>query len=102
MKLNSFFINFQWLSFAKNCLTPETADLTILAIKSGILSNFTKTLISRNFQLLLICESSKLSSYSLLKSMSKIPILDLNKRTFFEILPYVQRAAILVPHGLTS
>ena len=34
-----------------------------------------------NFQLLLVCKSLKLSSYSLrTENMSKMPILDLNKR----------------------
>ena len=34
--------------------------------------------------------------------MSKIPILDLNKKGVFQILPYIQRAVILVSQGLTS
>ena len=56
-----------------------------------------------NFQVLLNSKSSKLSLSSLLKNMSKIPILDLKKRDhFFQILLYVQSAAILVSQGLTS
>ena len=33
---------FQGLSVARNCLRPETAPLTILAIKRGLLCNFAK------------------------------------------------------------
>ena len=44
MKQKAFFINFQELSVAKNCLKHETAPLTILAIKKRLLCNFTKTL----------------------------------------------------------
>ena len=36
--------HFQGLPVAKNCLTHETAPLTILAIKRGPLCNFAKTL----------------------------------------------------------
>ena len=35
---------FQGLSVARNCLRPETAPLTILAIKRGLLCNFKKVL----------------------------------------------------------
>ena len=35
---------FQGLSVARNCLRPETAPLTILAIKRGFLCNFAKNL----------------------------------------------------------
>ena len=45
----AFFINFHGLSVAKNCLTPETALLTTLAIKRGLSCNFTKTLYGRHF-----------------------------------------------------
>ena len=34
---------FQRSSIARNCLKPETAPLTILAIKRGLLCNFAKT-----------------------------------------------------------
>ena len=34
---------FQGLSVARNCLRPETAPLTILAIKTRLLCNFAKT-----------------------------------------------------------
>ena len=34
---------FQGLSVTRNCLRPETASLTILAIKRGLLCNFAKT-----------------------------------------------------------
>ena len=88
-----FFFNFRGISIGKNCLKPKTAPLTILAIKRGLLCNFSKTLKGchfmnivgrvRNFQLLLICKSSKLSWHSLWKTMSKIPITDLNKRGLF-------------------
>ena len=37
-------MNFQGLSADKNCLRPETASLTIIAIKRGLLCNFIKTL----------------------------------------------------------
>ena len=33
---------FQGLSVTRNCLRPETAPLTILAIKTGLLCNFAK------------------------------------------------------------
>ena len=36
------FIIFQGLSVTKNCLRPETATLTLLPIKRGILSNLQK------------------------------------------------------------
>ena len=57
-----FFMIFQGLSVAWNCLRPETARLTILAIKRGLLCNFAKIFkgchfmghSSRDFQLLLI------------------------------------------------
>ena len=53
-------------------------------------------------QLLLICKSSKLSSYSLLKSIPKIPAPDLNKRGPLSNFALVHRTAILVSQGLTS
>ena len=34
---------------ARNCLKPETASLTILAIKRGLLCNFAKNLNVRHF-----------------------------------------------------
>ena len=40
---------FQGLSVARNCLRPETAPLTILAIKRGLLCNFTKKFKGRHF-----------------------------------------------------
>ena len=39
-----FFFNFKGLAVAKNCFRPETAPLTILAIKSGFLCNFATAL----------------------------------------------------------
>ena len=42
-------MNFQGLSVARNCLKAETAPLTILAIKRGLLSNFAKTFKGRHF-----------------------------------------------------
>ena len=59
---------FQGLSVARNCLRPETAPLTILAIKRGLLCNFAKNFKGRHFmghsgtdfQLLLNSKSSKL------------------------------------------
>ena len=61
---------FQGLSVARNCLRPETARLTILDIKKGLLCNFAKKFKGRHFmghsgtdsQLLLNSNSSKLSS----------------------------------------
>ena len=61
---------FQGLSVARNCLRPETAPLTILAIKRGLLCNFAKNFKGRHFmghsgtdfQLLLNSKSSKLPS----------------------------------------
>ena len=104
---------FQGLSVARNCLRPETAPLTILAIKRGPLCNFAKKLSAAilwdkaariwTFQLLLNSKSSRLSLHSLLKIMAKITIMALKKRGhFFQILAYVQSAAILVSQGLTS
>ena len=43
MKQNAFFINFQGLSVATSFPRPETAPLTILAVKSRLLCNFVKT-----------------------------------------------------------
>ena len=40
---------FQGLSVARNCLRPETAPLTVLAIKRGLLCNFAKTFKGRHF-----------------------------------------------------
>ena len=48
---------FQELSVARSCLRPETATLTILAIKRGLLCDFAKTFMGHSgtdFQLLLI------------------------------------------------
>ena len=65
------------MSVAKSCLKPETAPLTLLAIKRGFLCNFAITLKGRlfmghsgmgwKFSITIVCKSSKLSSYSLLK-----------------------------------
>ena len=44
MKQKTFFIIFERLLVAKNCLRTETLPLTILAIKKKILCNFAKTL----------------------------------------------------------
>ena len=41
-------MNFQGLSVARNCLKPETAPLTILAIKRRLLSNFAKAFKGRH------------------------------------------------------
>ena len=85
MKQKAFFNNFQELSVAKSCLRPATA-FSISAIKRGLfIKSFLLNIVARvwNFQLLLICKSSKLSSYSLLKNMSKIPSSNLNKRSPF-------------------
>ena len=49
MKQKVFFINFQGLLVVKNFLRPETALLTILAIKRGLLSSFTKNLMGCHF-----------------------------------------------------
>ena len=40
---------FQGLSVARNCLRPETAPLTILDIKRGLLLNFIKKLNGSHF-----------------------------------------------------
>ena len=45
----NIFINFQWLSLAKNCLRPETTPVTKLTINRGLLFNFTKNLKDRHF-----------------------------------------------------
>ena len=58
---------FQGLSVARNCLRPETAPLTILAIKRGLLCNFAKNFkgchfmghSGTDFQLLLILNLQK-------------------------------------------
>ena len=44
-----YFSWFSWLSFARNCLRPETALLTVLAIKRGLLCNFAKPLMGHHF-----------------------------------------------------
>ena len=40
---------FQGLAVARNCLRPETAPLTILAIERGLLCNFAKKIKGRHF-----------------------------------------------------
>ena len=87
---------FQGLSVAINCLRPEAALLTILAIKRRLLCNFTKTFKGRHFmghsgagwkffKLLLNSKLPKLSLHIILKNISKILILDLKERgSFFE------------------
>ena len=40
---------FQEFSVVRNCLRPETAPLTVLAIKRGLLCNFAKTFKGRHF-----------------------------------------------------
>ena len=40
---------FQGLSVARNCLKPENAPLTMLAIKRGLLCTFAKTFKDRHF-----------------------------------------------------
>ena len=70
MKQKVFFMIFQGISVPRNCLRPETAPLTILAIKRGLLCNFAKNFKGRHFmghsgtdfQLLLNSKSSKLPS----------------------------------------
>ena len=63
-------MTFQGLSLARNCLRPETASLTILDIKKGLLCIFAKKFKDHHFmedsgtdfQLLLSSKSSKLTS----------------------------------------
>ena len=87
------FINFHELSFAKNCARPEIAPLTVLAIKRGLLCNFTKTLEGCHFKghsatgltfSITFWKSSKIYLYSLLKNIFKIPISGLNKKVFLK------------------
>ena len=87
-----FFIIFQGLPVGKLFRRPETAPLTILSIKRGLSCNFVKALKYGHFMghnemgikfSINICRFPKLSSHSLLKSMSKMIILDLNKRGIF-------------------
>ena len=81
---------FQGLSITGNCLRSETAPLTTVNIKRGLLCNLGKNFkgfhfmrhSGTDFQLLLNSKSSKLPSI-LLKNMLKIPILDLKKRGQF-------------------
>ena len=40
---------FQGLSVARNCLRPETAPLTVMTIKRGLVCNFAKTFKVRHF-----------------------------------------------------
>ena len=54
------------------------------------------------FQLQLISKPWKLFLHSLLKNMSKIYFGPKQKRPFFQILLYVQSAAILISKDLTS
>ena len=61
---------FQGLSITRNCLRSETAPLTTLDIKRGLLCNFAKKIkgshfmghSGTDFQLLMKSESSKLPS----------------------------------------
>ena len=75
MKPKAFFIIFQGFSVARNCLRPETAPLTILAIKRRLFCNFAKTLKSFYFM-----GHSGTQSF---KKMSKIPISNLIEEAFF-------------------
>ena len=83
--------HFPWIF---NGFLPETAPLTILAIKRGLLYNFTKTFKGRHFMAqsstglkfsiaILNSKSSKLALHSFLENMSKKPNLDLKKRGHF-------------------
>ena len=49
IKQKAFFMIFQGLSLARNCLRPETVSLTILAIERGLLCNFEKNSKGRHF-----------------------------------------------------
>ena len=49
MKQKAFFMIFQGLSLARNCLRPETVSLTILAIERGLLCNFEEKFKGRHF-----------------------------------------------------
>ena len=73
---------FQELSVARNCLRPDTALLIILAIKRGLLQKLLRVAQFMR-QSITISNSSNLSLQSLLKNMSKIPILDLKKKVIF-------------------
>ena len=88
MKQKVFFKIFQ---VARYCLRPETALLTVLAIKRGLLCNFAKTFKGRRFMghsgtvlkfSIINSKSPNLSSNSLLKNILKIPVLDLKKRGY--------------------
>ena len=45
----AFFLIFQGISVARNCLRPETAPVARLSNKGGLLRNFAKTLKGRHF-----------------------------------------------------
>ena len=49
MEEKAFLVIFQGFSVARNCLRPETASLTILASKRGLMCNFAKTFMGRQF-----------------------------------------------------
>ena len=49
MEEKAFFVIFQGFSVARNCLRLETASLTILAIKRGLMYNFAKTFMGLQF-----------------------------------------------------
>ena len=66
---------FQGLSVPREWLRPDTAPLTILAIKKGLLCNFPKNFKGRYF----MGHNGTDLKFLLLKNMLKIPILDLKK-----------------------
>ena len=84
---------FQGLSVARNCLRLETALLTVLAIKRGLLCNFAKTFRGRRFMehsgtdfkfsITINSKSSNLSSHSLKKYIKNTYFGPKEKRLFF-------------------
>ena len=90
MKIKAFFINFQGLKIVSDlrlCLQLYwllKEDFCVISQKRlGTAILWHKVARVSNFQLLLNSKSSKISLHSFLKNISKIPISDLRKRSFF-------------------
>ena len=91
MKQKVFFMIFQGLSVARNCLRPETVPLTILAIQRGLLYNFAKNFMGHSdtdFQLLLIVNLQNFhrQSFNMLKFFSNFALVSHFSITRFDIL----------------
>ena len=104
MKIKAFFINFQGLKIVSDlrlCLQLywllKEDFCVILHKRLGAVILWHKVARVSNFQLLLNSKSSKISLYSFFKKYIKNTYFGcMQNYFFFQILHYIQRAAILV------